>query len=93
MTTRQYKQLKELTEENLRNNITSIKIVLKMPAETSTTDISKVKKPSGLSENRQVAQYGGDVAGIARKKLAKNRQAGLGISQRQRFFAASYDHS
>ena len=55
MTTCQYKRLKGLKEENLRDNMTTTEIVLNMLAETSTTDISKVEKPSGLDENRQVA--------------------------------------
>lgn len=69
MTTRQYKRLKGLTKENLRDNMTTTEIVLSMLAETSTTDISKVEKPFGLDENRRVAQQGGEVAGIARKAL------------------------
>ena len=69
MTTRQYKRLKGLTKENLRDNMTTTEIVLNMLAETSTTDISKVEKPFGLDENRRVAQHGGEVAGIARKAL------------------------
>lgn len=69
MTTHQYKQLKGLTKENLRDNMTTTEIVLNMLAETSTTDISKVEKPFGLDENRRVAQQGGEVAGIARKAL------------------------
>ena len=69
MTTRQYKRLKGLTKENLRDNMTTTEIVLNMLAETSTTDISKVEKPFGLDENRRVAQQGGEVAGIARKAL------------------------
>ncbi len=71
MTTRQYKRLKGLTKENLRDNMTTTEIVLNMLAETSTTDISKVEKPVGLAENIQVAQQGGEVAGIARKALEK----------------------
>lgn len=69
MTTHQYKQLKGLTKENLRDNMTTTEIVLNMLTETSTTDISKVEKPFGLDENRRVAQQGGEVAGIARKAL------------------------
>lgn len=69
MTTRQYKRLKKLTKENLRDNMTTTEIVLNMLAETSTTDITRVEKPYGFDENRRVAQQGGEVAGIARTAL------------------------
>lgn len=69
MTTRQYKRLKGLKKENLRDNMSTTELVLNMLAETSTTDISKVEQPEGLAENQQVAKMGGEVAGIARKAL------------------------
>ena len=69
MTTRQYKKLKGLKKENLRDNMTTTELVLNMLAETSTTDISKEEKPETFSENRDVAKRGGNVAGIARKAL------------------------
>ncbi len=69
MTTRQYKRLKGLKKENLRDNMTTTEIVLNMLAETSTTDISKETKPQNFEENIQVAQQGGEVAGIARQAL------------------------
>lgn len=69
MTTRQYKNLKGLKKENLRDNMTTTEIILNMLAETSTKDISAVEKPNGFSENVKVAQKGGEVAGIARKAL------------------------
>lgn len=69
MTTRQYKNLKGLTKQNLRDNMTDLELVLTMLAEASTTDISKTTKPQTFSENKQVAQQGGEVAGIARKAL------------------------
>ena len=69
MTTRQYKQLKGLKKENLRDNMTTTEIVLNMLAETSTKDISKETKPETFSENVQVARRGGSVAGIARQAL------------------------
>lgn len=69
MTTRQYKQLKGLKKENLRDNMTTTEIVLNMLAETSTTDISKEAKPANFAENKEVARRGGSVAGIARKAL------------------------
>ena len=69
MTTRQYKNLKGLKKENLRDNMTTTEIILNMLAETSTKDISAVEKPNGFSESVKVAQKGGEVAGIARKAL------------------------
>lgn len=69
MTTRQYKQLKGLKNENLRDNMTTTEIVLNMLAETSTTDISKETKPETFSENIHAARQGGEVAGIARQAL------------------------
>ena len=69
MTTGQYKRLKGLTKENLRDNMTDLELVLTMLAEASTTDISKTAKPQTFEENKQVAKRGGKVAGIARQSL------------------------
>ena len=69
MTTGQYKRLKGLTKENLRDNMTDLELVLTMLAEASTTDISKNAKPQTFEENKQVAKRGGKVAGIARQAL------------------------
>ena len=69
MSTRQYKKLKGLKKENLRDNMTTTELVLNMLAETSTTDISKEEKPETFSENRDVAKRGGNIDGIARKAL------------------------
>lgn len=69
MTTGQYKRLKGLTRENLRDNMTDLELVLTMLAEASTTDISKTAKPQTFEENKQVAKRGGKVAGIARQAL------------------------
>ena len=69
MTTRQYKNLKGLKKENLRDNMSTTEIILNMLAETSTKDISAAEKPDGFKESVKVAQQGGEVAGIARKAL------------------------
>lgn len=69
MTTGQYKRLKGLTKENLRDNMTDLELVLTMLAEASTTDISKTAKPQTFEENKQVAKRGGKVASIARQAL------------------------
>ena len=69
MSTRQYKQLKGLKKENLRDNMSDLELVLTMLAEASTTDIAKAEQPQGLNENQKVARRGGNVAGISRKAL------------------------
>jgi hypothetical protein len=69
MSTRQYKRLKGLKKENLRDNMSTTEIILNMLAETSTKDISKKEKPEGFEENRKVARRGGNVASIARQAL------------------------
>lgn len=67
--TRQYKDLKGLKKENLRDNMTTLELVLNMLAEATTTEISKQKAPSTFSENIAVAREGGEAAGIARKAV------------------------
>ena len=69
MNTRQYKNLKGLKKENLRDNMSDLELVLTMLAEASTTDIAKVEQPQGFDENQKVARRGGNVAGVARKAL------------------------
>ena len=69
MSTRQYKNLKGLKKENLRDNMTTLELVLNMLAEATTTEISKQKAPETFSENIDVARAGGKVAGDARKAI------------------------
>ena len=69
MDTRQYKKLKDLKKESLRDNMTNAELVFNMLAELSTTEISKKEKPFGLGENLGVAARGGAVARTARKQL------------------------
>ena len=69
MTTRQYKNLKGLKKENLRDNMSDTELVLTMLAEASTRDISKATKPDGFAENVKVAKSGGNVANVARQQL------------------------
>ena len=69
MTTRQYKDLKGLKKENLRDNMSDLELVLNMLAEASTKGISQIEKPEGMAENLSVAQRGGRIAGNARKEL------------------------
>jgi 1,6-anhydro-N-acetylmuramate kinase len=71
MTTRQYKSHKGLKKENLRDNMSTLELVLNMLAEATTTEISKAAKPETFEENRKIARSGGEVAGIARKEAEK----------------------
>ena len=69
MTTRQYKRLKGLKKENLRDNMTTLELVLNMLAEATTTQLSKQRQPTTFQENLQTAREGGEVAGSARKDI------------------------
>lgn len=69
MTTKQYKEFKNLRKENLRDNMTNLELVLNMLAEATTTEISKSKKPETFDENKKVAKEGGEIAGNARKEI------------------------
>ena len=69
MSSRQYKNLKGLKKENLRDNMTTLELVLNMLAEATTTEISKQREPETFSENLAIAREGGEAAGIARKAV------------------------
>lgn len=69
MTTRKYKNLKGLTKENLRDNMSTLELVLNMLAEATTTEFSKELKPATFDESREIARRGGKVAGDARKNI------------------------
>ncbi len=69
MSTRQYKNLKGLKKENLRDNMSTLELALNMLAEATTTELTKVHNPEGLLENREVVREGGAVAGNARKDI------------------------
>ena len=71
LTTREYKNLKGLTKENLRDNMTNMELLLNALAEESATQISREKNPKGLSENILVANDGAEVAKTAREDLEK----------------------
>ena len=77
MTTRQYKNLKGLKKENLRDNMSTMEIVLNMLAEAGTTEISKAENPQTFEENRVIAKKGGQVAGEARR--AVEQQTGKSV--------------
>jgi prophage antirepressor-like protein len=69
MTTRQYKRLKRLKKENLRDNMSTLELVLNMLAEATTTEISKNIEPQTFEENKNAARRGGRIAGNARKEI------------------------
>lgn len=81
MTTRQYKTYKGLKKESLRDNMSTTELVLNMLAETATKDISKVAKPNGFEETKQVAKRGGSVADVAR--IALEEQTGIPVITNQ----------
>lgn len=81
MTTRQYKKLKGLKKENLRDNMSDLELVLNMLAEASTTELSKQRKPETFQGSLSVAREGGEVAGIARKELETRSGAPVITSQ------------
>ena len=69
MNTRQYKNLKGLKKEKLRDNMSTRELALNMLAEATTTELVKVQNPQGLAENKTVAKQGGQIAGTARKNI------------------------
>ncbi len=71
MTTPQYKDLKGLHKENLRDNMSNMELILNMLAEATTTELSKKKNPQGVKESAEVAKQGGSIAGNARKQIEK----------------------
>ena len=88
-TAKEYKQLKGLKKENLRDNMTNEEFVLNMLAELSATSITKAKNPQTLDENKTCAKEGGDVARVAREELeAKTGRQVVSPLSAKRFFEA-----
>ncbi len=69
MNTRQYKALKGLKKENLRDNMSTLELALNLLAEATTAELTRVEDPQGLEENRAVSKRGGTVAGNARREI------------------------
>jgi hypothetical protein len=83
--TKEYKVLKGLKKENLRDNMTNTELILNMLAEASTKDISSATSPKNLEESKKVAQQGGNVAKVARKELeSKTGQKVISTSNAKR---------
>ena len=81
MSTRQYKKLKGLKKENLRDNMSTLELALNMLAEATTTELTKSENPYGLEENQLVARKGGRVAGNARREIEKETGKSVITSQ------------
>lgn len=81
MNTRQYKRLKGLKKENLRDNMSTLELTLNMLAEATTTELTKTRNPQELAENQDVARRGGRVAGDARKAIEKESGRPVIISE------------
>lgn len=71
LTTKKYKQYKNLKKENLRDNMSNLELVLNMLAEVTTVEISKEVKPKTFLKNKKVAKEGGNIAGNTRKEIEK----------------------
>ena len=69
MATREYKDLKGLKKENLRDNMSTLELVLNMLAEATTTELTNIHNPNGLEENKKVAKRGGTIVGNTRKEI------------------------
>ena len=69
MSTRQYKELKGLHKENLRDNMSNLELILNMLAEATTTELSREKNPRGYQESAEIAQQGGEIAGETRQQI------------------------
>lgn len=69
MTTREYKNLKNLKKENLRDNMTNLELALNMLAEVTTTEISKARNPRGFQQSKEIAREGGSIIGNTRREI------------------------
>lgn len=69
LTPSEYKKIKELKNQNLRDHMTDLELIFSMLGEASTTEIVKTKNPKGFNENKKAAKQGGAVAGNARREL------------------------
>ena len=91
LTTKQYKNLKGLKKENLRDNMTNVELMLNGLAEAAATELSQRENPRGFTENAQVAQRGGNVAHVAREQLEHELGGTVISSKRAISFTAPAD--
>ena len=71
LTVKDYKKVKGLKKQNLRDNMTNMELVLNMLAEATTTEISKQEQPDTFEQNQEIAQQGGEIAGTARRQIER----------------------
>lgn len=83
-TTKQYKNLKDLKKENLRDHMSNLELVLNMLAEATTTEISKEKKPKTFVDNKKIARQGGTIAGNTRREIEEKTGKKVVTSQNAR---------
>jgi hypothetical protein len=86
-TVKEYKNLKDLKKENLRDNMTNLELVLNMLAEATTTEISKEKKPNTFEQNKTIARQGGTIAGNTRKAIEEKSGKKIVTSQNAKSLA------
>ncbi len=86
--TRQYKKLKDLKKENLRDHMSNLELVLNMLAEATTKEISKEKKPEGFQQSRTIARQGGTIAGNTRREIEEKTGRKVVTSQNQKVLSA-----
>lgn len=82
--TRQYKKLKDLKKENLRDHMSNLELVLNMLAEATTTEISREKKPKGFDQSRIIAKQGGTIAGNTRREIEEKTGRKIITSKNQK---------
>jgi len=82
-TTKQYKEFKSLSKQNIRDHMDDLELIFSMLGEASTTRIAQSKNSQGIVENKVVAKDGGDVAGNARKELEK--KSGTPLSTKENY--------
>ncbi len=82
--TREYKKLKDLKKENLRDHMSNLELVLNMLAEATTTEISKEKNPEGFEQNRVIAKQGGTIAGNTRREIEEKTGRKVVTSKNQK---------
>jgi len=81
LSVKEYKNFKNLKKENLRDNMTNLELVLNMLAEATTTEISKKKQPKTFSQNKEIAQTGGTIAGNTRREIETKTGEGIVTSK------------
>ena len=84
LNTRQYKSLKDLKKENLRDHMTNLELVLNMLAEATTSEISKQREPEGFEQSRVIAKQGGTIAGNTRKEIEEKSGRKIVTSKNQK---------